>query len=299
MPFRQLSMFCAIALAVLALSGLPAEAQNRAKGRTDRVRIAYVEPKNPEHKTLYENLKKIGVLEDIRTFMSAVRLPATLLLKMEGCDGTVNAWYQDRVVTVCYEYIAEAVRNAPEQPFGEELTRESAIAGAVTDVFLHELAHAVFDMLEIPVFGREEDAADQLAAYIMLQMAPQDGRKLVAGVAYLYVIDAMRQSPQLKHFADAHGLPAQRFFNLLCMAYGAHPKTYADIVEKGYLPKERAEDCEYEYAQVAHAYNVLIAPHTNQKLAERTRSRLRTKKWKEFLKKEKEASAKKETPAKQ
>jgi len=297
MTARPLFMFWATALALLILSGLPADAQHRAKGRADRVRIDYVEPKNPEHRALYENLKKSGVLEDIRTFMSALRLPAPLLLKMEGCDGTANAWYQDHVVTVCYEYIAEAVRNAPEQPFGDELTRESAVVGAVTDVFLHEIAHAVFDMLEIPVFGREEDAADQLAAYVMLQMGPEDGRRLVAGVAYLYIIDAMRQSPQLKHFAGAHGLPAQRFFNLICMAYGAHPKTYADIVEKGYLPKERADDCEHEYAQVAHAYKVLIAPHTDPRLAERARSYLRTKKWQEMLGKEKEKA--KVAPAKE
>jgi len=28
------------------------------------------------------------------------------------------------------------------------------------DLFLHELGHAVFDLLKIPVLGREEDAAD-------------------------------------------------------------------------------------------------------------------------------------------
>ena len=37
-----------------------------------------------------------------------------------------------------------------------------------------------------------------------------------------------------------------------------------NIVEKGYLPKERAEDCENEYRQAAYAYEKLIGPHVDR-----------------------------------
>ena len=42
------------------------------------------------------------------------------------------------------------------------------------------------------------------------------------------------------------------------MAYGADSKLFADLVEKGYLPKERAEGCDGEYEQVARAMTKLI-----------------------------------------
>ena len=42
----------------------------------------------------------------------------------------------------------------------------------------------------------------------------------------------------LKAFSDVHGAPAQRYYNLLCLAYGAEPTVFADVVAKGYLPKE-------------------------------------------------------------
>ena len=45
----------------------------------------------------------------------------------------------------------------------------------------------------------------------------------------------------MKKFSDEHGIPAQRFYNVLCMAYGADPNLFADIVEKGYLPRDRSE----------------------------------------------------------
>src|SRR5688572_32230290 len=50
--------------------------------------------------------------------------------------------------------------------------------------------------------------------------------------------------------AGEHGTPAQRFYNLVCIAYGADAQLFADLVQKGYLPKERAEGCAEEYQQV-------------------------------------------------
>jgi hypothetical protein len=41
------------------------------------------------------------------------------------------------------------------------------------------------------------------------------------------------------------------------------------MVEKGYLPKERAENCEDEYQQVVFAFEKLIAPHIDQAAAQR------------------------------
>ena len=62
-------------------------------------------------------------------------------------------------------------------------------------------------------------------------------------------------------FADEHGTPAQRLYSLLCLAYGSDKTLFADIVEQGFLPKERAEICSDEYHQIDFAYDTLIAPH--------------------------------------
>ncbi len=145
-------------------------------------------------------------------------------------------------------------------------------------MFLHEVGHAVFDYLNVPVLGREEDAADQFAAYLLLQFAKSDARRLMVGVAYTYQLDASKPSTHKNPFADEHGLPAQRFYNVLCMAYGADTKVFADLVEKGYLPKERAEGCEGEYEQVAWAMTKLIQPYVDQTRAKRVRA----KRWLRF-----------------
>jgi hypothetical protein len=241
--------------------------------RADRIRIAYVPPKNSAHETLFQLLKERRVLEKFKGLLSALRLPRALLLKVEGCDGESNAWYADDTVTVCYEYLEDILQNAPKETTSAGVTRSDAIVGPTLEVFLHEVGHAVFDYLSVPVLGREEDAADQFAAYVLLQFAESDARRLIYGVAYSYNIDASKPSTKKNPFADEHGLPAQRFYNVLCMAYGADSRLFADVVDKGFLPRERAENCVDEYEQVIMALNKLVGPYVDQTRARQVRAR--------------------------
>jgi hypothetical protein len=50
----------------------------------------------------------------------------------------------------------------------EAAPRPAAVepTGPFMDVFLHEAGHATFSILQISLFGGEEDAADQFSAYI-------------------------------------------------------------------------------------------------------------------------------------
>ena len=245
--------------------------------KSGQIRIEYEKPLNPAHQEIYERMKERRVLEQFREFLSPVRLPGPLLLKFAGCDGVSNAWYEpgDHAVTVCYEYIDEILTNVPKETTAAGVTPDDAFVGPGVEVFLHEIAHALFDMLKVPILGREEDAADQIASYLLLQLGKQESRRTVTGVAYMYGREAKVQSADMKHFADAHGLPAQRFYNLLCIAYGADPALFADLVEKKYLPEARAEWCGEEYRQVAYAVSKLIVPHMDQNL----RKQVKAKKW--------------------
>ena len=109
--------------------------------KPNRVEIAYVEPKNPAHRKIYEVLKQRRVLERFQTYLSPLRLPTTLTLKTDGCDGESNAWYEetDHTVTVCYEYIDDVVRNAPDMTTAAGVTPRDAVVGPTVEVFLHEV----------------------------------------------------------------------------------------------------------------------------------------------------------------
>jgi hypothetical protein len=77
----------------------------------------------------------------------------------------------------------------------------------------------------------------------------------------------------MEAYAGEHSTPAQRFFNVLCIAYGADPKTFSEIVSRGHLPESPAEYCYEEYEQVQYTFEKLVGPHIGQVLAEEVRNK--------------------------
>ena len=270
-------MQTAILSALVAAISLSAwDAASAQSPRTGRVDILYTAPKSSELKPVYEYLKDSGALEKIRGILSPLRLPRRLMIKAQDCDGVSNAWYDDGSVTICYEFVDDIWKNAAAETTTGGISPIDTVIGPLADVVLHEVGHAVFEILSVPIFGREEDAADQFSVYIMLQFRKDDARRLILGNAYQYKNDLRSDAPiALTKFADEHGTPAQRFYNVLCLAYGSDPKFYQEIVEKGYLPKTRAEGCEDEYNQLAHAFGTLIGPHIDRKQAKKQQQGIR------------------------
>jgi Putative metallopeptidase len=256
----------ASALCVALTMAPRADAAQQSSGQ---IRVEYVPPKDLAHQPIYDEIRQAKVLERIQELLSPLQLPRPLLIKVTGCDGESNAWYDEDAITVCYEFLADILKNGTEQALPTGITPRDTIIGPLVDVFLHESGHAVFDLLKIPLFGREEDAADQFSAYIMLHFGKEDAHRLIEGSAYQYKADLQKSqgSTAITKFANVHGTPAQRFYNVLCIAYGADQTLFADVVQKGYLPEDRADGCDGEYEQIAYAFKALIGPHLDKALA--------------------------------
>jgi hypothetical protein len=248
-----------------------------ADAKPGQIRVEYKKPTNPAYQALHEDVKERRVLEKLQEVFSPFRLPAELRIETADCDGRSNAWYHRPVITLCYEYLDEIRKSVPKQTTPAGVTPMDALVGQFFYVVAHEFGHAVFDLLALPSFGRFEDIADQFSVYMMLLLGKDDARRLVAGAAYSYrsVLQGPAAFVPLQAFSDVHGLPAQRFFNLLCLAYGSDPQGFADVAEEKYLPPERAADCQREHAQVAYAFQRLIEPHVDPGLS----TKVWTKHW--------------------
>jgi hypothetical protein len=271
--------FLALAIALGGFSG--GSSVSAQEARPDRVTIEYVPPANPAHREIHDRLRERRGLETLQQIFSPLKLPRPLAIRTAGCEGEINAWFEGDAITICYEYmawIAEVARK-PSRPAW--VTEEAAMLGPFLEVALHEGAHAIFDYLEIPILGREEDAADQIAALWLLTLAPERAAELIAGVAATYLDEAgykdLRQLGRKRlrfgsaaPLADVHSTPIQRLYNLLCLAYGADPKRFGALASSGALPAARAEGCEDEHRQVARAYAKLLKPHVDPEIAERT-----------------------------
>jgi len=262
---NPLAAFLTLVMIGSAAMSQPAWAQKGVVTKTGQVRIVYMEPKNAELQPIYAQLKESQILEKFQQFMRPLRLPGPLLLEFVDCNGKVNAWYQKQTVMVCYDFVAEMAHAAPKETTKSGVTPHDAVIGPLVQIFFHEVAHAVFDMLKLPVFGREEDAADLVAAYMLVRLGKEEARRMIGGVALMYARQTKEQNEKLNAYWSAHSLPAQRFYNFVCIGYGAYPDVF-EAVSKDYLPEARAKNCANEYRQIAYAFKTLIGPHLDSKL---------------------------------
>jgi hypothetical protein len=254
----------AFAAAILVIGAAPLAAQIPPELKNSRVDFTYQPPKSPTFLPLYERLKKRQVLEELKAFLSPLRLPRKLTLNTMEC-GETNAYYSRNVgLVLCYEYIDYIERLAPKDTTPEGFTRAEGIAGAFVEVTLHELGHAVFDNLDVPIFGREEDAADQMAAFIMLQFSPDLAVLMIKGAAWSYL--SQERDWVDNKFSDEHGTERQRFYNYLCLGYARLPDEFKSMVDRGLLPEVRVPNCAREYAQVRNAFVNTILPFIDANL---------------------------------
>ncbi len=265
-------------VAVIAVAGMVAQpsdgvAQLRPQelAANSRVIIDYIDPRLQKSQVTLDRLRKRQVLEELAMFLSPLRLPRILRVRTKSC-GQVNAFYvpAEWAINLCYEYYENLESIAPQTTSPQGYTRDEVIVGGFIDAIFHELGHALFDILNVPVFGREEDAADQLSAFLMLQFGKDVARTTIRGAAFTYLNTKNPRSRAA--YADVHGTDAQRFFNYVCLAYGGEPAAFRDYVDQGVLPKARAEGCSREYQLVQRAFAKTILPHIDQELMKKVQS---------------------------
>jgi hypothetical protein len=251
--------------------GTPASAQIAipADLHNDQIEISYVVPRNPAFRPLYDRYKNRQVLEQLRAFMAPLALTRKVPVKIDQC-GRMNAVYQaGGGVTICYEYLAQIDKLAPAEKTALGVTREIAIAGAFIQVALHEMSRAVFDVLKIPVWGREADAADKLAGFIMLQFGQDVALTTLRGTAHFF--EASERTWTGSDFSDVQSPEVQRYYNYLCIAHGG-PSSEAFrpfLAQIKFLELNRAKRCTQEYADLRWAFQKTILPHVDQDLMER------------------------------
>jgi hypothetical protein len=240
------------------------------------VSIIYEPPENPAFRDLYDLLRERHALESIREILSPFRSQEALTIKTAECKA-INASYGREAfkptVTVCYELLKHILGSLPNEDNPDGLTPADAAVGQFFFVTLHEVGHAIFDILDVPMFGHQEDAADNFATYIILQFGEGQAHRLIGGAAWSWraYLGDYKKNPvvptRLSAFAGDHGLPQERFYNLICLAVGADHVGFADL--ENYLPASRAPHCSYEYQTLVRAFEKEITPHLDHEMATR------------------------------
>jgi len=236
-----------------------------------KVRLIYEPTRNPSLGKVQTYLKshKAFEEEDLRKFQAKFSSPFSLTVKIEECgvDAARAALYISKMqeIRLCLEAIAYSASVVSREVKSQDLFRQQVFW--LTDFFFfHELGHALIDILQLPVLGREEDAADDFAILTLLE-EKKAGPKAVLTVAQYFRLEGTQANADGEvHWWDEHAPDLARSYNMLCLAYGKDPEEYQALVgkKKRLLPKTRATRCAAEYQQKRQSWITLVQPHVKQ-----------------------------------
>lgn len=201
-----------------------------------------------------------SLVEVANPLNEVIALPFDVYLNFDEC-GEPNAFYNPNVkeITMCYEFLAEF-----EETFKQITDKPAEIdamtEGAMVVFFFHELGHCLIDVWDLPATGREEDAVDQLAMFILLDGTP-DGESMVLSAATFFALASANEDTADLAFWGEHSLNQQRFYDMLCLTYGSNPAKNKNLLGKDGLPKERAERCPAEFKRVDKSWQKLLLPY--------------------------------------
>jgi hypothetical protein len=258
---------------------IPADLKN------PQIEIQYAEPtKNPELAPIRERAMNRRALETFQNFLAPLQLTPDqkLVLRLDECGGESYVRYKRQrpaTATVCYELLERIEEYAPTaaiqlyQTGNRPVPADAGIVGPYVNAMLHEIAVAVFDVLDIPVWGRQDDAADRVAALIMLQFNKLNvAWPTIVGTAWF--LAASTVSPA--DFAETRGIMAQRYYTTLCIAFGGDRATFGGFVAAsarspyaGDLPDARAVSCREDYLTLLDGVKTTISPKLDRALMRR------------------------------
>lgn len=141
--------------------------------------------------------------------------------------------------------------------------RDAFVEANILSIFYHELGHAVVDLMEVPIFGQEEDAADVMSVLLMNWLFKEETARSIAYDSAFGFINDPEQTQEVQYW-DLHGPDEQRYYNHVCIFYGANPDEREDLAQELGLPEDRADWCPEEYEQAENAWGMIFDEMDNQ-----------------------------------
>jgi hypothetical protein len=172
--------------------------------------------------------------------------------------GEESAFYApaSRTITICYEILRYANDLAGKSGEGRYALDRNAL---ITVVYftLHEIGHALIDVLELSLYTDEEEMADQFA---FLVATSTDDAALVtdlikAPASFLHRHGAAMHGGKT---SDEHRHGDERAFAALCLLYGRLRNP-----EVGQALGAEAARCVADTARVVDAWSQALAPYSN------------------------------------
>jgi hypothetical protein len=165
--------------------------------------------------------------------------------------------------------INEAVKALDSSPRHKKISPQAKkqlvefVVGNIIFVMAHEMGHALISEMNMPVLGREEDAADSFAIVTALKLHTAGSERVLIEAAKGWVLSSKRDKKQGNKLAfyDEHGLDLQRSYNVVCFLVGFDPEKFKTLAAETKLPEERQTSCVRDYKTTTWSWDEMLKPH--------------------------------------
>lgn len=137
----------------------------------------------------------------------------------------------------------------------------------MTFTLFHESGHLLIHELDLPVLGKEEDAADSAGVLLMFKTikdADEAYNALNDAADYwTYSSNAMPDEDfnYNVNTYDPHSLDIQRANNMVCLMVGKDPDEFADTAKAFEFDDDMIDQCAADYEEADHSWTKVLEPY--------------------------------------
>jgi len=133
-------------------------------------------------------------------------------------------------------------------------------------VLYHEVAHLLFHQLDLPILGREEDAADNMATWTLLNKRTKEADRVLADAAQGWILSgiAYDSGGAESDYAAGHSLDKQRAYQIVCLMVGMDETAFRPIANEYRMERDRQDACYWDYDTVDRGFKGLLGGRGNK-----------------------------------
>ena len=191
---------------------------------------------------LIKNSKR---LEETKLFINDFFI---LEKKVQIIFGTEDGPYFDperNTIAIPYSFLQETKEKFKNVNYdkSQNIDLDTAVIDVVIHTIFHEFGHAIVNMYDIPILGREEDAVDNLANIMLIEYFKNGDDILLTNADIFDLYDREKKDLEEHEFMGEHSLDIQRFYSMLCFVYASNPSKYEDMLSDYDFPMYRKNMC--------------------------------------------------------
>lgn len=232
---------------------------NLSTAASAEVSVVLDPPKNGMERRIHKRLDTSSALNTAVNFLNdTFTTPRDITIQFGDYS---HIWYENDTIEIPYVFIQRIREGYNNVSIPHRFAHVDEFTGnTLFHVIFHEMAHAFIEQYDLPVIGKEEDAADGLADVLLIHFFDH-GDDMVVGAADLFYINHRynRRFRQQDYWAE-HSLHIQRYYARICHAYGSNPSKHISLKRRVEFSDNHAERCIIQYRELERSWLRLLEP---------------------------------------